>query len=141
MKPQFTRIPYGPMVVALMAVCLLAVSPRGMAQQQPLTGQMMGGRAIAPSPATPAAAPPAAAAPSHQADGSPASTPAFRTNEVGDTTHYLLGLQADDDRPGTRLPMLGNEASASYDRYMKSFSHGIPEFYESSVGKNGSGGR
>ncbi|MFK2932337.1 DUF3613 domain-containing protein [Dyella agri] len=128
------------MVVALMAACLLTASPRGMAQQQPLTGRMMGHGAAAPSPAPSAAAAPSAT-PSQQADANPASAPAFRANEVGDTTRYLLGLQADDDRPGTRLPMLGNQASAGYDRYMKSFNHGIPEFYESSVGKNGSGGR
>ena len=58
---------------------------------------------------------------------------------VGETTRYLLQMQADGTRAGRHLPMLGAEASASYDRYMKSFSHDIPEFYKTTVGKDGSG--
>ncbi len=148
----------GPRPASLLAACLLAASPWAMAQQTPLTGQMMGGRAGAAAPATAggtaataplrerAAAPDTDAATDDRAQAAAAlpaddagATAAFRAAQVGDTTRHLLQLQADDRRPGARLPMLGDEASAGYDRYLKSFSHPIPEFYESSVGSNSGG--
>ena len=48
-------------------------------------------------------------------------------------------MQADGTQAGKHLPMLGAEASASYDRYLKSFSHDIPEFYKTNVGKDSNG--
>jgi len=58
---------------------------------------------------------------------------------VGETTQSLLQMQADGTQAGKHLPMLGAEASASYDRYLKSFSHDIPEFYKTNVGKDSNG--
>lgn len=135
--------------IDLLAACLFALPGLSAAQQNPLTGQMMGGRSDvpvaaatdtmplrdaaassrSPAPTPPQGLPPAAYAPAPRAVG----------DAVGDTTRRLLEMQADDNRPGTRLPMLGDEASASYDRYLKSFTHPIPEFFEPSVGSNGSG--
>lgn len=138
----------------LAAACLLGLPAWAMAQQEPLTGRMMGGHADASAPAPAAAAvpaAPAATAPLRESATPPdaydtpapdaAFAPGFRAAQVGDTTRYLLQLQADDSRPGNRLPMLGDEASAAYDRYMKSFSHAIPEFYEPSVSTSGNSGR
>lgn len=65
----------------------------------------------------------------------------FYPEQPGDTTRHLLQMQADDSRPGNRLPILGDEASASYRRYMKSFDHDIPEFYEATVEKDNGNGR
>ena len=48
-------------------------------------------------------------------------------------------MQVDGTQAGKHLPMLGAEASASYDRYLKSFSHDIPEFYKTAVGKDSNG--
>lgn len=135
----------------LLAACLLALPGLCAAQQNPLTGQMMGGRGDAPTataastiPLRDNAAPPRAPAPSQAAQPQtlPPSTYVAepRADQVGDTTRHLLQMQADDNRPGARLPMLGDEASASYDRYLKSFTHPIPEFFEPSVGSNGSNG-
>lgn len=141
--------------IGLLAACLLALPVCALAQQNPLTGQMMSGRdeapvaapapaaALAPVESSPASTTPLreTAAPSAAPDAVADTTfaPAFRAAQVGDTTRHLLQLQADDSRPGARLPMLGDEASASYDRYLKSFTHPIPEFYEPSVGNNSGG--
>lgn len=52
---------------------------------------------------------------------------------VGSTTRQLLQMQADGSHAGKHLPIPGQEASASYVRYLKSFEHAIPEFYENAV--------
>ena len=64
-------------------------------------------------------------------------------SQVGDTTRALLQLQADNSRPGTALPMLGEAASRSYQRYLKSFDHPIPEYFEAALPnpKQGGGSR
>lgn len=67
--------------------------------------------------------------------------PPDQTRQIGDTTRYLLQLQASGHAAGTSLPMLGDEASASYRRYLKSFEHPIPEFYETPVDKMDNSGR
>jgi hypothetical protein len=69
------------------------------------------------------------------------TAPAFRASQVGDATRYLLQLQADGNQSGKPLPMLGDEATASYRRYLKSFDHPIPDFYETTVGKTVDSGR
>lgn len=94
---------------------LLAVSMQGtvLAQQAPIT----------------TSSPPAPHATSAN------TAPAFRATEVGDTTRYLLHMQADGSQAGKPLPTLGDEATASYHRYLKSFEHPIPDFYES-ISKN-----
>lgn len=154
-----------------MLLALALLPSLAMAQQQPLTGQMMGGyrpaAAATPTSAAPAQPVTAAAATAPAttqsmaarapAQPSPvASEPAdafepahaqasvaepFYPEQTGDTTRHLLQMQADDSRPGSRLPILGDEASASYRRYMKSFDHDIPEFYEATVEKDNGNGR
>jgi hypothetical protein len=140
---------------ALAAALGLALALPALAQQAPLTGRMMDGRNPAPA-ATPAATPvgPAqAVATDPQALPPPASAPIPAPQNtdyaaapddgadraaIGYTTRQLLQMQASGSHAGNRLPMLGDEASASYQRYIQSFTHPIPEFYESKVGKNGS---
>ncbi len=61
-------------------------------------------------------------------------------SQVGDTTRALLQLQADNSRPGTALPMLGEAASRSYQRYLNSFDHPIPEYFEAALPNPKQGG-
>jgi hypothetical protein len=69
----------------------------------------------------------------------PETAPAapFHASQIGDTTRYVLQLQTSGNQAAKPLPMLGDEATAAYARYLKSFDHPIPDFYESPVGKNG----
>jgi hypothetical protein len=146
---------------ALAAALGLALALPAMAQQTPITGRMMDGRNPAPA-ATPVAtsapmAPVATPDPSAPPPPPPADTPvaalqsadyapapAYASDDgadraaIGYTTRQLLQMQASGSQAGNHLPMLGDEASASYRRYIQSFNHPIPEFYESTVGKNGS---
>jgi hypothetical protein len=140
------------LVVLSMLLCLPAIAS---AQQTPVTGQMMGpAGAAAPPSGGFAPAPPAGSAPMPSTDVAPptarisvpSSSPSPRPAEparhvtvIGETTHSLLQMQADGTQAGKHLPMLGAEASASYDRYLKSFSHEIPEFYKTAVGKDSNG--
>lgn len=64
-------------------------------------------------------------------------------SQIGDTTRSLLQLQADSNRPGTALPLLGEAASRSYQRYLNSFDHPIPEYFEAALPnpKQGGGSR
>jgi hypothetical protein len=64
------------------------------------------------------------------------SAPAFHASQIGDTTRYVLQLQADGTQAGKPLPMLGDEATAAYHRYLKSFEHPIPDFYDTTLSKN-----
>lgn len=120
------------------------------AQQPPLTGQMLGGPAPAPTPqpmqaetvatvdlATPAAPPPSMApAPLAEAAHSPLPAPAREPLRDGDTTRNLFRLQASGQRAGQRLPILGDQATLSYARYLKSFEHEIPDFFETDVARS-----
>jgi hypothetical protein len=138
----------------LAALGLLLALP-AMAQQTPLTGRMMDGRDAAPAatpapsaatnlPAPPPKAPANAPVATPQStDLSPPPAPAAGDddNAIGSTTRSLLRMQASGSQAGNRLPMLGDEASASYRRYIQSFGHPIPEFFETTVGKNGGNGR
>jgi hypothetical protein len=133
---------------------ILALTPPWLAAQQaPLTGRMMGGSTAVPAaPMPPMTSAPAQATPGNDAAAPVASllpalatashvaTPAQRSEyeepepvQIGDTVRQLFQMQASDQRPGRRLPMLGDEASASYRRYLKSFEHEIPDFYEAKV--------
>jgi len=126
----------------LLAATLLA-SAGAMAQQRPLTGQMLGD---APPTAAPAAPMPGPAAP----PPSRAVLPPLPTSaplapllpprpQIGDTTRALLQLQASGASAGPRLPILGDQASLSYARYLESFTHPIPEFLDTSVRKQVTG--
>lgn len=116
-----------------LAVALLlagGVSLGAHAQQTPITGQM--GAPTTPSSAAPMAPSPAAPMPSTEETAT--------TTCVGDTTRMLLSMQRQGSNAGKALPIPGVEASASYRRYLKSFEHPIPEFYETTVSKNSGSG-
>ncbi|MNK44760.1 hypothetical protein D3C87_635020 [compost metagenome] len=125
--------------LALAAACLVS-SPLATAQQRPLTGQMLGDSAAPRTDTTvrpaPAPAPPhAALAAATSRAPAPRATPPAAPAQIGDTTRALLQLQASGSQAGARLPMLGDQASLSYARYLQSFTHPIPEFLDTSVRK------
>jgi hypothetical protein len=139
------------LAVLSMLLCVPAIAS---AQQTPVTGQMMGPAAAAPPSSRFAPAPPAGSAPMPSTDVAPATAridvpssrppprtaaPAPQVTVIGQTTRSLLQMQADGTQAGKPLPMLGAEASVSYERYLKSFSHEIPEFYKTAVGKDSNG--
>ncbi|WP_411851184.1 DUF3613 domain-containing protein [Stenotrophomonas sp. LGBM10] len=124
--------------LTLAASLLLAVDAR--AQQAPLTGRMLADPAAPTSSATTAAPVPVPAGtdgwPSPQQRAAPAPSAPTR---IGDATRALLQLQADGTQAGPRLPILGDQAAASYARYLKSFEHEIPEYMKTNVRKDVSG--
>lgn len=129
---------------ALLAATAIGLAlPQGtMAQQQPLTSHMMGGQEMPAAPAEPAfpAPPPANASPAPVPAPAMASMAGAEGSDVGDVTRHLLQMQVDGRHAGQQLRTLGTEASASYRRYLDSFNHPIPDFFETTVGKNGSNG-
>lgn len=52
---------------------------------------------------------------------------------LGKTTKSLLAMQADTNRPGTPHTMLGATATIAWDRYLNSFNHAIPEWFEEKI--------
>lgn len=82
--------------------------------------------AAVPAPATVAATPAVATA------SAPASRPVVR-EQIGDVTQQLLAAQAQGVRAGIEQPMLGATATASWERYINSFKHPIPEWFEKTV--------
>ncbi|WP_369469683.1 DUF3613 domain-containing protein, partial [Enterobacter cloacae] len=78
-----------------------------------------------------AAAPPAIPA----TDVAPPAAPRARL-QSGEATRNLFRLQASGQQAGQRLPILGDQATLSYARYMKSFEHEIPDFFEADVAKS-----
>lgn len=110
--------------------------------------------AEAPATTAAATAPAAAAPPQPDPQPMPAWTnnndipaqssytaPSFSSAGIGDTTRELLRMQASGNHAGKPLPMLGDEASASYRRYIDSFTHPIPEFFDTTVDKDSGGSR
>lgn len=133
----------------LPVVTCVLVAGAAQAQQQPLTGQMLGGAA----PSAPAlqpmqteplatvdlvapAAPPPASATTPIAASAPASAPRPARTQNGETTRSLFRLQASGQQAGPRLPILGDQATLSYARYLKSFEHEIPDFFETDVARS-----
>lgn len=137
------------------------------ARHEPVTGDMLGGAAT-PAPATRTVEPHAARVEDAASDPSlpdvdlvgpaggfepdpgtpipayanapaPYVPPSRSHGEIGSTTRHLLQLQADNAIAGPPRPMLGAEASAAYQRYLDSFNHPIPEFFETNV-ETASGG-
>lgn len=116
-------------------------------QQRPLTGSMLAPQApSATAPATTAA--PEVAQPYAHTGVTPETAPAataptavdtHHRGEIGDTTRQLLRMQAEGRHAGKALPILGDQGAASYQRYLKSFEHEIPEFFEANVRKEVSG--
>jgi Protein of unknown function (DUF3613) len=137
----------------LPALACLLLAAAAQAQQQPLTGQMLGGAApSAPTqtplqaealatvdlaaPAAPAPPAPPAPPPAVVSAPMPATTGAPVRSQIGDATRSLFRLQASGQQAGPRLPILGDQATLSYARYLKSFQHEIPDFFETDVGKS-----
>lgn len=60
-------------------------------------------------------------------------------SEIGNATKSWLELQRTNTSAAPAQPMLGDEASLAYRRYMESFNSKIPDLYGSSVNR-GSGG-
>lgn len=129
----------------LPVLACLSFAGAAQAQQQPLTGQMLGGSSPAPASqplqsealttvALSAPAPPAPAA----IAATDAATPVVRPvrSQIGDTARGLFRLQASGQQAGQRLPILGDQATLSYARYIKSFEHEIPDFFETDVAKS-----
>ncbi|MCW3479231.1 DUF3613 domain-containing protein [Neisseriaceae bacterium JH1-16] len=58
-------------------------------------------------------------------------------SQVGSATSALLVLQREGTASRNRLPMLGDEATAAYTRYLDSFTHKIPAYFSSSVTSGG----
>jgi hypothetical protein len=83
----------------------------------------------------PAPVPQAAPAAVATTDGNAAAARPVRS-QIGDTTRDLFRLQASGQQAGQRLPILGDQATLSYARYMKSFEHEIPDFFETDVAKS-----
>lgn len=144
MTTMRSALPCSRLLAAL--VLMILISGPTLAQQEPLTGTMMSHRDLK--------TPPQRALASVIPDGTTATaphdptiaTPAprdedFTAAEPGDATRHLLQMQVSASQSGPHLPMLGDEATASYRRYLKSFEHPIPEFYKTTVGKNGDSGR
>jgi len=114
--------------------CLLACA-LAPAQQRPLTGQMLGDTA-APRTEVPATVPAPPPVPPATPMPAPAPLAPPPRPQIGDTTRALLRLQASGAQAGAHLPMLGDQASLSYARYLQSFTHPIPEFLDTSVRKD-----
>lgn len=97
------------------------------AQQAPLTGRMLAPRTHADTVA-------------RQGDTTTAPEPARTPVRIGDATRALLDMQVRGDHAAAPLPMLGDEAGAAYRRYIQSFAHPIPAFFEQRVREPSDGG-
>jgi len=87
----------------------------------------------AQAPASPASA---GASPAAVTSPRPATSPVavvHTRRQVGDVTALLLAAQADGRRAGPALPMLGPTANAAWKRYLDSYSHPIPEWFQEKV--------
>lgn len=122
-------------------LCLaLFISAGAMAQSNaPLTGAMNGGAQAqaAPAQAAPVQAADMPARPVVQQVQTPMPPPQASAPEpepqpeaVGDITRALFEAQADGRRAGGALPMLGPMSTAAWNRYLESFSHPIPEWFQ-----------
>lgn len=114
-----------PLARASWALCMLAGAAAAQTTQPPLTGERMG-TGVAPPASTPL---PPTTSPFETIAPPPAEgTPARR--EVGDATRALLRLQAAGTYAAPARPMLGDQASLAYQRYLDSFKYPIPERFD-----------
>ena len=60
--------------------------------------------------------------------------------QIGDVTRSLLAAQVDGNAAGAPLPVLGATASASWQRYLDSFNHKIPPFFDTKMQSGSSSG-
>ena len=125
-------------ILLFASVLLVAIGASGAWAQNvsPLSGKLM----PEPAAATTAVPAPKAMAAVASAPAPPLENAAVETSQesirVGDVTRTLLQAQADGRVAGPRLPMLGVTADASWQRYLDSFRHPLPEFFETKINKN-----
>ncbi|WP_447935027.1 DUF3613 domain-containing protein [Stenotrophomonas lactitubi] len=139
-------------LLPMLAGLSFAAVVQAQTPQQPLTGQMLGGATPAPAAAplhseplatvdvSPEQAPPPPPA-SAAAPDSGGTQLQPNTSQIGDTTRSLFRLQASGEVAGARLPILGDQATSSYARYLKSFQYDIPQFFETDVAKSAGSSR
>ncbi|CAH0134211.1 DUF3613 domain-containing protein [Stenotrophomonas lactitubi] len=150
-----TSMPLIRCLLPMLAGLSFAAVVHAQTPQQPLTGQMLGGATPAPAAAPLHSEPlatvdvsPLPAAPPIAAPAAPQAAPDFggtqlqpNTSQIGDTTRSLFRLQASGEVAGARLPILGDQATSSYARYLKSFQYDIPQFFETDVAKSAGSSR
>lgn len=145
--------------ITLMAALAVLAPMSSLAQSNaPLTGGMSGGAAASapaqplpqaqlparpvvqqvqspmPQPGTAATAPATSTTPGAQSAQSAQAAQAAAPEEAfGDVTRGLLAAQADGRRAGNALPVLGPVSTAAWNRYLESFSHPIPEYFQKRV--------
>lgn len=125
-RPRAMRLPIAVILV------LLAAAATARPQQARLTERAP--PSPAPDPAATTTGAPLPPATSPFADTAGNATPAASPrHEIGDTTRALLRMQAEGTYAGRSLPILGDQASRSYQRYIDSFEHPIPERFEQAV--------
>lgn len=110
--------------------------PQAQLPQRPVVQQVqtpMPQPAAQAAPAAPAASAAAPQAASPQAAATQAAAPAAVEENFGDVTRALLAAQADGRRAGGALPVLGPVSTAAWNRYLESFSHPIPEYFQKRV--------
>ena len=66
----------------------------------------------------------------------PAAATGCPSDDLGKQTRSLLSLQVSGRAAAPGAPILGDEASASYKRYMDSFSKPIPDFFTNTIKSN-----
>ncbi|MCO7472608.1 DUF3613 domain-containing protein [Stenotrophomonas maltophilia] len=139
-------------LLPMLAGLSFAAVVQAQTPQQPLTGQMLGGATPAPAAAPLHSEPLATVDVSPEQAPSPPPAPAAapdsggtqlqpNTSQIGDTTRSLFRLQASGEVAGARLPILGDQATSSYARYLKSFQYDIPQFFETDVAKSAGSSR
>ena len=93
------------------------------------------------SPVSAPTVPAQAAVTQTPAPGNASLTPPA-SNRVGDATSYLLALQASGQYASRNAyPVTSDVAQRSYQRYLESFTHKIPESTETQVGSKTGGSR
>ena len=140
-----TRISTATQTKAMMAaIVMLALSTAAVAQSSsPASNAGASGKVTNVSVPQGAAA---TSAPAAAVTQTPAPTQATlkppATNRVGDATSYLLALQASGQYASrNNYPVTSDVAQRTYQRYLESFTHKIPESSETQVGNKSGGGR
>lgn len=128
------------LLACVLAAAALAPASGAAQSNAPLTGGMSG------APPAAVAAPVVESAPAPSMPDRPvvqqvqtpmpqapaAAAPAPEEN-FGDVTRGLLAAQADGRRAGNALPVLGPVSTAAWNRYLDSFKHPIPEWFDRHV--------
>lgn len=135
---------YRPAINTVQAQSPMQASPDTSVSQAPIRTVQAASAAPQPTYTSPqpvySAPQPVYAAP-QAAYVAPAPAPVFNSDDdLGITTRGLLAAQADGRRAGPELPILGPVATASWQRYVESFEHPIPEYFVTRVNTGGASG-